>query len=239
MEVHVALDVYKNKVVRMIEGKPENVIVYSNDPLSMGLKLLDSGLKRIHLVDLEATIETGKISENALKLAKELKSCGAFVTIAGGIRSFEDFKKALDVADRVVVGTGVHKRMMKVEEVISAGGDRAVLALDVRSGRLAISGWKESLSLSVTEGLNFYSNLGFRLFLLTDVERDGKLSGPNAKTLVLIPQEYRGSIIYAGGISSINDVRLLAREGFRGVVVGRAFYEGTVTLEELLEVGGS
>lgn len=236
MEVHIALDIYKSRVVRMVGGRPENILVYSNDPLSTGLKLLDSGLKRIHLVDLEAALETGRITENALRLAGELKSCGAFVTIAGGIRTLDDFKKALDVADRVVVGTGVHKGIMRVEDVISIGGDRVVLALDSRAGRLVANGWREVLPFDITERLNFYSNLGFQLFLLTDTERDGRLSGPDVKTLGSIPRELRNAVIYAGGISSINDVRLLAREGFRGVVIGRAFYEGAIGFEELLEV---
>ncbi|MEM1928010.1 MAG: HisA/HisF-related TIM barrel protein [Acidilobaceae archaeon] len=236
MEIHVALDIYRESVVRMVRGRVENLIVYSRDPLGFATRILDTGLRRIHLVDLEAAIEAKSVSENVLKLAADLKSLGAFVTIAGGVKTRRDLEKALEVADRAVVGSSVYKGVLRGEEVVEMGGSRVVLAVDARDGRVVISGWREELSLTVAEAIEHYSRIGFQRFLMTSTTRDGTMSGLSEEELSWVPRSYRERVIYAGGVRSLSDIRLLAREGFGGVVLGRAFYEKLVDPRGLLEV---
>ncbi|HWQ16525.1 MAG TPA: HisA/HisF-related TIM barrel protein [Sulfolobales archaeon] len=235
MEIHVSLDIYRGSVVRMLRGDPGSVKVYSRDPLAKGLEILDKGVKRIHVVDLEAAIEGKAIGGHVLSLVKALKDAGGFVTVGGGIRGVEDLDAAIDAgADRVVVGTAIYKGIIDPFEALERGHDRVVLAADARGGLVVHSGWRVSSSFTLNEILERFSSIGFKLFLVTNTERDGSLSGLDPAFVSSIHPRYRGVVIYSGGVSGTSDLGILAREGFRGTVIGKAFYEGLIDPRDLV-----
>ncbi len=239
MEVHVALDIYKGMVVRMKRGDPRDITIYSRNPVEKGLEMLSAGIKRIHIVDLEAAIEGKPISCLILETAKKLKEAGGFITVAGGIRRVSDLDAALETgADRVVVGTAIYRGDLAVEDVLRLGRERVVLACDVRGGHVVHSGWRASTGLEIRDALRRYFEAGFRLFLVTMVERDGMMSGLDLEALSMIPKIYREYIIYSGGVSSKRDLEVLKGERFRGAVVGRAYYEGLLSPQDIASMEG-
>ncbi|MEM2301192.1 MAG: HisA/HisF-related TIM barrel protein [Sulfolobales archaeon] len=237
MEIHVSLDIYRGSVVRMLRGDPGSVKVYSRDPLAKGLEILDRGVRRIHVVDLEAAIEGRVIGKYVLSLVRALKDAGGFVTVGGGIRGIGDLDAAIDAgADRVVVGTAIYRGMIDPFEALERGADRVVLAADARGGLVVHSGWRISSGFTLNEILERFSSIGYKLFLITNTERDGSLSGLDSVFVSSIPPRYRGSVVYSGGVQGIGDLEILAREGFRGVVVGKAFYEGLIDPKDLVSL---
>lgn len=238
MEVHVSLDIYQGRVVRMAGGDPSNLKVYSEDPLAKGLEILELGIKRIHVVDLEAALSGKHISRSTLKVAGALGRVGGFVTVGGGIRSLEDMEEALGLGvDRVVVGTAIYTGSISPREALRLGGERVVVAADTRAGVVVHSGWRSTTTLSVGGALRRFHALGFRRFLVTDTGRDGSLGGVDPALLTQIEPGLRGCVIYSGGISSTRDLEAL--RGFGGVVVGKAFYEGLLTPKELVAFEGA
>lgn len=229
MEIHISLDIYRGMVVRMERGDPSRVIVYSRNPVDKGIEIIDKGFKRIHVVDLEAAIENRSISKAVIDIARILKSIGGFVTLAGGIRSIGDLEVALESgADRVVLGTAIYKGLIDPRDVLGIGDDRVALAVDTRRGVVTHSGWRAEAGMGFVEAIERYYSVGFRIFILTNTERDGVFGGVDMSIIERIPRIYRGYIIYSGGIASHQDLEILSREGFRGAIVGRAYYDGII-----------
>lgn len=219
--------------MRMVGGDPTYLKVYSDDPLAKGLEILDSGIKRIHLVDLEAAIAGRSTSRAVLSLAAALKGAGGFVTVGGGIRSLSDLEEALGFeVDRVVLGTAIYTGTVDPLEALGLGGERLVVAADTRGGRVVHSGWKRSSGLEFVEALERFSKMGFKRFLVTDTRRDGSLLGVDPSIISSIGPKLRGSVIYSGGVSSVGDLEAL--RDFCGVVVGKAFYERLLGPDQLL-----
>ncbi|MDT7888292.1 MAG: HisA/HisF-related TIM barrel protein [Desulfurococcales archaeon] len=230
LEVHVAIDIYRRMVVRMIRGDPRNMIIYSRDPFEKGVEILNADIKRIHIVDLEAAINRKSIGPYTLEIARRLKEIGGYITVAGGIKSIEDLNAALEAGvDRVVIGTSIYRGEIGVEDALALGGNRIVLACDIRDRYVTHSGWIAGTGLRVEEALEKYSRAGFKLFLVTVVERDGTMSGVDLEVISIIPRVYRPHIIYSGGVSSKKDLDVLRRMGFRGSIVGRSYYEGLLS----------
>ncbi len=234
MEIHVSLDIYRGLVVRMPRGDPGGIKIYSRDPLAKGLEILERGVKRIHIVDLGAAIEGRSIGRDALSIARSLKEAGGFITVGGGVREIWDLEAALDAGvDRVVLGTAIYRGTIDPLEALKKDPYRVVLAADSRGGFVVHSGWKISSGSRVDEIIERFSKIGFKLFLVTHTDRDGSLGGLDLDFLSLIPAGLRGCVIYSGGISGKRDLEILAREGFRGAVIGRAFYEDLLDPEDL------
>lgn len=239
MEIHVSLDIYRGCVVRMLRGDPGNVKIYSRDPLAKGLEILESGVRRIHVVDLEAAIEGRSIGRHVISIARTLKEAGGFVTVGGGIRGIVDLEAVLDAGvDRVVLGTAIYRGSIDPLDALRRGPERIVLAADSRRGYVVHSGWRVSSRSVVNDVLEGFSSMGFKLFLVTDTERDGSLSGVDPGFISSIERRFRGAVIYSGGISGKKDLEILAGEGFRGAIVGKAFYEGLISPEDLAAFDG-
>jgi len=239
MEIHISLDIYKRMVVRMERGDPSRVIVYSRNPVDKGLEIIDKGLRRIHVVDLEAAIEGRSISKEVIDVARILKSSGGFVTLAGGIKSIRDLEGALGSgADRVVLGTAIYRGLIDPREALGLGANRAALAVDTRRGLVTHSGWRAEVGVGFVEAIERYYSEGFRIFIVTNTERDGVFGGVDRVIIGSIPRIYKGYIIYSGGIASHQDLETLSGEGFRGAIVGRAYYEGIIGLGILKKFEG-
>lgn len=237
MEVHVSLDVLGGSVVRLARGDPSRATVYSRDPLSLGLDLLDRGVRRLHIVDLGAAVEGRRISDAVIALAAQLRSSGGFVTLGGGVRSEEDVEGILGLGiDRVIVGTAAYRRDFPLERILKRHGERVVVAADVRGGLVVHSGWARSSGIPLEKALEDFVGRGARIFLVTRTDLDGTLGGVDRAFLEQIPRGLRGLVIYSGGVAGRRDLEVIASLGFRGAVVGRAFYEGLLGPTDLVSL---
>ena len=221
------------KVVRLVRGDPSNMIVYSDDPIQIALEWERANVDGLHVIDLDATLGLG----NNFQIIKQIsKSINLPLQIGGGIHGLMDVGKAFDIGvDRVIVGTALFTGEIDVSRLLEYGQDRIVVALDHSDGWIVVNGWKKKLKLEVYPALQKFWDQGFRLFLSTNISRDGTLIGFNAAPLKTYGK-FLNNVYIAGGIASLEDLRVLKRCKVRGAILGRVLYDKVIRVEEALEV---
>lgn len=236
MLVIPSIDLMRGKVVRLKHGDPSTVKVYSSSPLATAQELLEHGAKLIHAVDLDAAMGLGSNRE----VIAELAQAGIPLQVGGGVRSVEEAAALLaQGVQRVVVGTIAVRSPLLIPRLIEeAGGDRVAVAIDYRSGKVALEGWRKLAAKSPIALALELEKLGVRWAILTSVERDGALSGPDLDTIALLKRASRLRVVASGGVASLRDIASLREAGADGVILGRAIYEGLITLREAMEVAG-
>lgn len=235
LELLPAVDVKGGKAVRLVQGELSRETVYGN-PLEVALEFQSAGAEWIHLVDLDAAFGRG---ENSELLARVIGQLDIAVELSGGIRDDDSLARALATGcRRINLGTAALENPAWTSRVIAEHGDRIAVGLDVRGRTLAARGWTQ-------EGGDLYETLerldrdGCARYVLTDVARDGTLTGPNLELLESVCAATRKPVIASGGISSLDDIAALVdlhAMGVEGAIVGKALYAGAFTLEEALEV---
>ncbi|NUL58806.1 bifunctional 1-(5-phosphoribosyl)-5-((5-phosphoribosylamino)methylideneamino)imidazole-4-carboxamide isomerase/phosphoribosylanthranilate isomerase PriA [Brevibacterium luteolum] len=232
-----AVDVSNGTAVRLVKGEAGTETDYGN-PVEVAQQFEDGGAEWIHLVDLDAAFGRGT---NYPLLKQVTKAVSIKVELSGGIRDTETLERALDTgAERVNIGTAALENPSWTAEVIAAYGDRIAIGLDVRGTTLAARGWTK-------EGGDLYEILaqleeaGCSRYVVTDVNKDGTLQGPNTELLRDIASHTDKPIVASGGVSSLDDlraIRALVPHGVDSAIVGKALYAGKFTLQEALEVAG-
>ncbi len=231
MKIIPAIDIMDNKVVRLVKGDPNNKTVYSSDPIEMAKKWEKAGADLLHVVDLNATLGTGS---NLQTIKKITESVSIPVESAGGLRTKEIIENALQFSSQVVLGTVAFKNMKILEEVSKKfGKQRIVISTDQMEGKIVISGWTESTGIQLIEGIENFVRLGYSQFLITTVERDGTLNGPDLNSLQKACNIRNVNIIASGGISNLQDVINVKKCGAYGVILGKALYDGKISIEEV------
>jgi len=228
-----AVDVADGRAVRLVQGAAGTETSYG-DPMSAARQWQDGGAEWVHLVDLDAAF--GRGSNHAL-LADVVRALDVAVELSGGIRDDASLDAALATgAARVNIGTAALEKPEWVREVIGRHGDRVAVGLDVRGTTLAARGWTE-------EGGELFDVLarldaeGCARYVVTDVRRDGTLTGPNVELLTSVCAATDRPVVASGGVSSLDDLRTLAAlqpDGVEGAIVGKALYAGAFTLPEAL-----
>ncbi|MEM2897276.1 MAG: 1-(5-phosphoribosyl)-5-[(5-phosphoribosylamino)methylideneamino]imidazole-4-carboxamide isomerase [Candidatus Bathyarchaeia archaeon] len=229
-----AVDIFNGKVVRFIHGKPENCIVYRDDPFEAVRLWEREGAEYLHIVDLNAALRMG---DNLKLIEKILKNSSIEAEVGGGVDSIEKAVRLCDLgASRVVVGTiaildlGFLK---KLKEKISP--DRIVVALDYKKGKVAIEGWKKLTKFSIASLSSEIDKFKVAAILLTAIAHDGALIGPDIRTIKEIKPIIKTPIIASGGISSIEHIKKLTKIEVYGAIIGRALYEGRISLKEAIK----
>jgi phosphoribosyl isomerase A len=229
-----AVDVADGQAVRLVQGAAGTETGYG-DPLEAALAWQRAGAEWIHLVDLDAAFGRGS---NADLLAEVVRRLGIAAELSGGIRDDESLDRALATGcERVIIGTAALERPDWVASVIGTHGDRIAVGLDVRGTRLAARGWTSECG-ELIDVLSRLESDGCRRYVVTDVARDGMLSGPNLDLLRHVSGLSRSPVIASGGVSALGDLqalRALAPLGVDGVIIGKALYAGVFSLEEALE----
>ena len=231
MKIIPAIDLMDNKVVRLVKGDPNNKTIYSSNPVEIAKKWEKAGADMLHIVDLDATLGTGS---NLQTIKKITESVSLPVEAAGGLRTKETIQNALHFASKVVLGTIAFKNRQVMEEISkNFGKDRIVISADQIKGKIVISGWKESTDIELIQGIESFVNLGYSDFLITTVERDGTLEGPDLDSLRKACCIRETRIIASGGISNLQDIINVKKCGASGVILGKALYDGKISLEEV------
>jgi len=232
MEVLAALDLFMGKVVRLTRGQIATAKVYSADPMAIAQRWQEQGADALHLVDLDAAFGLGS---NFSLIRQLVKGVRIPVQLGGGIRSERAAREWLErgVA-RIVLGTLAMRDPASVGRLIEAfGPERIVVALDFSRARVVTEGWTRPTSVTVADALSRFRDVGVQRFLVTAVERDGTLSGPDFHIYAELCALSGVRIFASGGISTVSDLLELKRVGVEGVVIGKALYEGWLTLAEV------
>jgi phosphoribosylformimino-5-aminoimidazole carboxamide ribotide isomerase len=233
VKVIPAVDLLDGKVVRLVKGDPNNKVVYSNEPISMAKKWESEGADALHIVDLDATLTRGS---NTSIIRKIIESIEIPVQIAGGIRNLQTARELLKDADRIVLGTLAYNEPNSVEKVIKEfGDDRIIVAIDQINGIVMINGWRKSTGMNVLDAIEKFKQMGVRYFLLTSIDRDGTLSGPDTDMLSKVCKT-NVNIIASGGISRDEDVAKVKQTGAYAVILGKALYDGKVNIKRTKEI---
>jgi phosphoribosyl isomerase A len=229
-----AVDVADGQAVRLVQGAAGSETSYG-DPLAAALAWQAAGAEWIHLVDLDAAFGRGS---NAALLAGVVARLDVAVELSGGIRDDASLAAALSTGcARVNVGTAALERPDWVRAIIAEHGDRVAVGLDVRGTKLAARGWTREGG-DLNETLARLDGDGCARFVVTDVTKDGTLTGPNLDLLRAVCARTKRPVIASGGVSSLDDLRAiaaLAPLGVEGAIVGKALYAGAFTLEQALE----
>jgi phosphoribosylformimino-5-aminoimidazole carboxamide ribotide isomerase len=231
MKVIAAVDIMGGSVVRLVRGNPNDKVEYSNDPVETVRKWETVGADMLHIVDLDAAFSTGSNSELIAKISQAVRIP---LQIAGGIRSLEKAEEMLSMASRVVIGTMAYREPEVVRKLVKKNADRVTISVDQMEGMVMVKGWKESTGTTVADAISQFLAIGVDEFLLTSIDRDGTLQGPDVKTLADAAVSAR--IIASGGISSIEDVIKIRSAGCSSVIIGKAMYDGKVSIEKVKAV---
>ena len=235
LELLPAVDVKDGQAVRLVQGELSRETVYGN-PLEVALEFQLAGAEWVHLVDLDAAFGRG---ENSELLARVVGQLDIAVELSGGIRDDDSLARALATGcRRINLGTAALENPDWTSRVIAEHGDRIAVGLYVRGRTLAARGWTQAGG-DLYETLERLDRDGCARYVLTDVARDGTLTGPNLELLKSVCAATRKPVIASGGISSLADIAALVdlhAMGVEGAIVGKALYAGAFTLEQALEV---
>jgi phosphoribosylformimino-5-aminoimidazole carboxamide ribotide isomerase len=231
VELIPAIDLLDGKVVRLHQGKYDEVTVYDNDPVAMAKRFEDQGAARLHVVDLEGA-RRGQPAHVAI-IQGILRETDLQVQIGGGVRNGEVAAQWMDAgAARVVLGTV----LVKAPEVARAICDRypegVVMALDARDGKVAVEGWQEQSEQDVVDLAKEVDGWNLGAILFTNIYKDGTREGPDVEGTAGLQSQVDTTVIASGGIGSLDDLRALLAAGVRSAVCGRALYSGAFTLSE-------
>lgn len=232
-----AIDILGGKVARLTRGDFKFEKIYSDDPLATALKWRGCGAKMIHIVDLDGA-RSGDF-KNMGVIEKIAKSVKAGIELGGGVRSIKVISEALERGiKRVIIGTAALDEKF-VKDVIGKFGDKIIFGVDVRKGRVAISGWEEITKFKTIDFIKKLEGLGAKTIVFTDILKDGALSGPNFSALSEVLNSSSMDVIASGGVSSIEDLLKLKNMKPKkpsACIVGKALYEGRLDLKEAIEL---
>lgn len=232
MLVIPAIDILGGRCVRLWQGDFQQATSYSDDPASLSIDFERAGALRVHVVDLDAARSSG---DNRSVIHAVIEASGLSVQVAGGIRTEDQVDAWLQAgATAVVMGTAAVREPELLARCADNHAGQVMAALDIRNGRPAVSGWVETVSADVDDLIARWNELPLAGVVVTAIERDGTMSGPDLEALAHVRALSTLPIQYSGGISSLEDVRMVREADVAAVILGRSLYEGKISLEEAL-----
>lgn len=238
MIIFPAIDIKNGQVVRLIQGKFDQVTEYSNDPVSIAKQWELRGAQWLHVVDLDGA-KTGKIQNKDIIL-NIVRAVKIPIQMGGGVRTTDDVENMLNGGiARVVLGTGAIEDRLFFKKTLTKGKEKVALSLDCNKGMVAQRGWTTTSNIKATDVVKELEALGLKCLIYTDIARDGMLTGPNIAELNDILNATKIPVIASGGVSCLNDIKELMKlesKGLMGAITGKAIYEGKLNLEEALRL---
>ncbi|PLX22612.1 MAG: 1-(5-phosphoribosyl)-5-[(5-phosphoribosylamino)methylideneamino]imidazole-4-carboxamide isomerase [Marinilabiliales bacterium] len=234
IEIIPAIDIIDGQCVRLSQGKYNQKTVYSNQPALIARAFENQGFKRLHLVDLDGA-KSGK-PENLRVLKEICTTTNLIVDYSGGIRTEKQIKTALNYGTRFIgIGSLAIKEPKTCKSFIQKfGAEKFIVASDVFNQKVYINAWLKETDIQIFDLISVYSELGVNKFMCTDISRDGMLSGVNTKFYKSLKDNFKSNyIIASGGVSSKKDIYNLEKNGIDAVIVGKAFYEDLIPIENL------
>jgi phosphoribosylformimino-5-aminoimidazole carboxamide ribotide isomerase len=235
MQIWPAIDLRDGKCVRLKQGDYNRETIFDDDPTQVAQRWVDEGATCLHLVDLDGARD-GKLING--EVIGKIATANPKITIqlGGGIRNEEAIQRLLDLGlDRLVVGTQALKNPAWFEEMAAKYSGHLVLGVDARNGMVATDGWLETSETSAVELAKQFESLPLAGVVYTDIAKDGMMAGPNLEAMKEMQTAIKLPVVASGGVTTPADARALAAVPMDGAIIGRALYEGTIKLPELLE----
>lgn len=235
-EIIPAIDIRGGRCVRLLQGNYNEETIYGDDPVEMAQRWEAEGATRLHVVDLD-----GARDGEPTNLAVVERIAGALkipVQLGGGLRRVGDIERALNAGVlRCIIGTKAAHQPEWAQQMFAHFGDAIILGLDAREGMVAVAGWQETSAIPAVHFAQTMQEFGCRRIIFTDIARDGTLAGPNAEALRAVAEAVEIPVIASGGVHKSTDIRILKNiPNVEGAIVGKALYEGTATMRQLLHV---
>lgn len=240
MLIYPAIDLRGGQCVRLRQGDYSQETVFGRDPAEMARRWLGDGAQFLHLVDLDGARDGRPVNADAVRaIATACREANVPCQLGGGIRDDSHIDEVLSWGvERVILGTRALEDPAWLERVANRYPQRVVLGLDARDGWAATDGWLKVSKIAAVDLARLHAGLPLAAIVYTDISRDGMLAGPNEEGLALMARSVPLPIIASGGVTTGEDVRRLARLGLAGCIIGRALYEGRLTLAEALAAAG-
>ena len=234
MDILPAIDLIDGQCVRLIQGQYDKKITYKDDPVAQAQEFYDAGAQWLHVVDLDGAKQGKPVNgEVVAKIAKEVPMK---VELGGGIRDEAAIVTMLEAGvTRLILGSSAIKQFDWFGQMARKYPDRLVLGLDARGVNLATEGWLDQGSQSILDFAKQAVDLPLAAIIYTDISKDGMLDGPNVERTKQLAEAVNLPIVAAGGVTTVEDVKTLKAAGIAGAIIGRALYEGSITLTEALE----
>ncbi len=236
MKIIPAIDLKEGQCVRLLQGKKDEVTVYSDDPGSTAKKWVDCGAEIIHIVDLDGAF-TGT-QKNISGIEKIRKAVDVTLELGGGIRDMERIRFLTDLGiDRIIIGTAAIENPELLKNACREFPGRVFVGIDTKDGMVAVKGWEEITQKKAIDLSLEMEKIGVAGIIYTDIRRDGMLTGPNIEATREISEAVTIPVIASGGISGMDDIRnLLEINGLYGAITGKAIYSGAIDLREAIEL---
>ena len=234
MEVIPAIDIIEGKCVRLYQGDYAQKTVFSDDPVGMAARWVETGARRLHVVDLDGAKEG--VPVNIDLVGRIASSVAIPVQLGGGIGTIDAARDALSRGvDRVLIGTAaVERRELVAELADEIGAEALVVSVDAKDGEVMARGWTRETKLSASEMIGQMEAMGVARFVYTDITRDGTLTGPNFPSIENIARGTSLGMLVAGGVSSIDHLVRLSAIGVEAAIVGTAIYTGDIDLAQAI-----
>lgn len=233
MQIFPATDILGGKVVRLTKGDYNQVKIYADSPAEMALEFMKDGATNLHMVDLDGAKDGAPVNFEAIREAAKIKDL--FIEVGGGIRDMKRVENYLSLGvRRVILGTAAVRNYPFVEEAVKEFGNAIAVGVDAKDGFVAVSGWQETTSVKSVEFCKKLRDTGVATVIYTDISKDGMLSGTNLEVYSELSEIKGLDIVASGGITFINEIEKLRDMNIYGAIVGKAVYEGKLSLKDAL-----
>ena len=230
-----AIDIRGGKCVRLFRGDFNQSQEYENSPLEQARTFINFGFKNLHIVDLDGALKGKSFIKRTIAEITKLE--GAKIQIGGGIRSLDQIKEFIDLGvDKVILGTKAIQDRSFLENACRKFNGKIALSVDAKKNLVALSGWTEQTNISAKNFINEIKDLNISRIIYTDIDKDGTKTGPNINETLLLSKLTKIPFIISGGVSSLKDIIHIKEkkmENIKGVIIGKAIYDGNIDLKEL------
>ena len=233
MRIIPAIDIINGKCVRLTKGDYNTQKIYNENPLEVAKEFEASGIKHLHLVDLDGAKSNNIVNH---KILNDIDSkTKLIIDFGGGIKSDKDIEIAFESGASQVTGgsIAVHNRTIFLDWLAKYGSEKIILGADSNNRMIATNGWQQKSDMDVINFITQYENKGISYVICTDISKDGMLQGPSIDLYKEILSKSNINLIASGGVTSIDDIELVKQIGCEGAIIGKAIYEGRISLKEL------
>ena len=238
MIIFPAIDIKDGVCVRLIRGDYRQITSYENSPIDQATKYFQNGFNNIHIVDIDGALRGRAV--NSFIINEIVKKVKSKIQIGGGIRTIDDISRWVEMGvDKVVMGTAAVENIELLETACNKFKNKIAVALDVKDGFIALSGWTKRTNISAIDFIKKIQNFGVSRIIYTDINRDGTKQGPNIKDTVELSSKSTIPLVISGGVSSLEDikkVKSLNDSNIEGIIVGKSIYDGDIKISDLAEL---
>ncbi len=235
MLIFPAIDLYKGEAVRLLRGDYENMTVYDSQPVNTAKKFSDSGAEWIHIVDLEGA-KTGE-PVNLDTILRIHSESGLKCEVGGGVRDLRVIEKYINSGiDRIILGTAaITDKKLLTSAIKNFSPEKIAVGVDIRGGLVAVKGWREDSGVNAFDFCAELESIGVNFIICTDISRDGAMKGTNRQLYKDLSAKFNMNITASGGVSTLDDIKSLARMNLYGAIIGKAYYTGAINLSQAIE----